>query len=53
MSERVKSCFMARLKQQSEWVFPSPRSKAGHLTTVANLWRKARNEAGLDPAVKL
>lgn len=53
MSERVRSCLVARLQESSEWVFPSPRSKAGHLTTVANLWRKARKEAGLDPAVKL
>jgi site-specific recombinase XerD len=34
-------------------VFRSSRSKTGHLTTVANQWRKARQGAGLDPDVKL
>ena len=37
----------------SEWVFPSRRSKTGHLTTVANQWRKTRQNVGLDAAVKL
>lgn len=53
MSERTKNCLLARCTRFSEWVFPSPRSKTGHLTTVANLWRKARQKVGLDPVVKL
>lgn len=53
MSERVMAVLLARAKGFSEWVFPSPRSKTGHLTTVANQWRQARQDAGLDPAVKL
>ncbi len=44
MSGRVKSCLLARSRRSSEWVFPSKRSKSAHLTTVANLWRKARQK---------
>lgn len=53
MSERVQDALLLRAKGSSEWVFPSLRSKTGHLTTVANRWRKARQTTGLDPAVKL
>ncbi|HEY7615545.1 MAG TPA: tyrosine-type recombinase/integrase, partial [Terriglobales bacterium] len=51
--QRVMDALMTRTKGSPEWVFPSPRSKTGHMTTVANQWRKARQDAGLDPAVKL
>jgi integrase len=50
MSERVIDALLPRRKGLSEWVFPSPRSKTEHLTTVANQWRKARQDARLDPA---
>lgn len=53
MSEREKNALLARSQCSSEWVFPSRRSKTGHRTTVANQWREARRQAGLDPAVKL
>jgi integrase len=53
MSSRVMDAFSLRTKGSPEWVFPSLRSKTGHLTTVANQWRKARQTTGLDPAVKL
>jgi len=53
MSERVNDALLSRAKGSSEWVFPSHRSKTGHLTTVANQWRKTRQSVGLDPAVKL
>jgi integrase len=53
MSGRVMDALLARRKGLSEWVFPSPRSKTEHLTTVANQWRQARKIVGLDPAVKL
>ncbi|MGH9544350.1 MAG: tyrosine-type recombinase/integrase [Terriglobales bacterium] len=29
------------------WVFPSRRSASGHLRSICNLFRRARNEAGL------
>jgi len=53
ISERVNDALLSRAKSSSEWVFASRRSKTGHLTTVANQWRKVRQSAGLDPAVKL
>ncbi len=53
MSDRVKNVLLARASRSSEWVFPSRRSKTGHLTTVANQWRHARQRAGLARAVKL
>jgi integrase len=53
MSERVVEVLVSRAKGSSEWVFPSRRSKTGHLTTVANQFRQARQDVGLDPAVKL
>ena len=53
MSDRVMDFLPSRAKRSSEWVFPSKRSKSGHLTTVANQWRQARETAGLDAAVKL
>ena len=38
----------ARCSGRSEgWVFPSQRSRTGHLTTVGKLFREARNKAGL------
>jgi integrase len=53
MSERMKNSLLLRASCSSEWMFPSRRSKTGHLTTVANQWRQSRRQAGLDPAVKL
>ena len=32
---------------QEGWVFPSKRSASGHLRSICNLFRKARNKAGL------
>lgn len=53
ISGRVMDVLLMRRKGSSEWIFPSRRSKTGHLTTVANQWRKTRKDVGLDPAVKL
>jgi len=53
MSKRVMDDLMSRAKGSSECVFPSRRSKTGHRTTVANWFRQARQDVGLDPAVKL
>lgn len=47
LSERVLESLRARTDRSSDWVFPSPRAGAGHLTTVAKQFRKARAEAGL------
>jgi len=48
MSDRVLSVLKARCGSRREgWVFPSKRSRSGHLTTVARLFREARAAAGL------
>jgi site-specific recombinase XerD len=33
------------------WVFPSPRSKSGHLTTIAKGFQAVRDRSGLDKKV--
>ena len=48
MSDRVMAVLSARCGGRNEgWVFPSERSRAGHLTTVGKLFREARDKAGL------
>ena len=48
ISPRVRQALLARYSNQTEgWVFPSKRSKCGHLTTVAGQFRKARKAAEL------
>ncbi|HEY6308364.1 MAG TPA: site-specific integrase [Candidatus Angelobacter sp.] len=48
MSDRVLALLRERCQGRSEgWVFPSKRSRSGHLTTVGKLFRKARDQAGL------
>ena len=39
--------------RQEGWVFPSKRSKSGHLTTMANWFRDAREKAGLPEGLVL
>jgi integrase len=39
--------------EPSEWVFPSKRSKSGHLTTVAKQFREARRLVDLPECLKL
>src|SRR5271167_1524753 len=39
--------------EPSEWVFPSKKAEAGHLTTVAKQFRRARRLAGLPESLKL
>jgi len=49
MSERVKTMLRQWCADRSEgWVFPSSRSKSGHLTTIAKGFQAARDRAGLD-----
>lgn len=54
ISERMQKVLLSRFKGQRQgWVFPSKRSKSGHLTTVAKQFREARKKAKLPDAVKL
>jgi integrase len=49
MSERAKTMLRQWCADRSEgWVFPSSRSKSGHLTTIAKGFQAARGRAGLD-----
>ena len=48
MSRRVFEVLQNRCNSRLEgWVFPSRRSVPGHLRSICNLFRKARNKAGL------
>ena len=48
MSHRVLEILKRRCGMRTYgWVFPSTRSGSGHLRSVCNLFRQARNEAGL------
>jgi integrase len=48
MSDRVLAVLSSRCAGRKEgWVFPSKRSRTGHLTTVGKLFREARKKAGL------
>ena len=39
--------------EPSEWVFPSKKAEAGHLTTVAKQFRDARRQVELPESLKL
>ena len=48
MSGRAFEILRCRCGARLEgWVFPSKRSASGHLRSICNLFRRARNEAGL------
>lgn len=52
MSERMKGMLESWCGSRKEgWVFPSSRSKSGHLTTIAKGFHAGRNRAGLDKKV--
>ena len=52
MSDRMKIMLRAWCGSRREgWVFPSTRSKSGHLTTIAKGFQAARGRAGLDKKV--
>jgi integrase len=53
LSERVIEALKLRGVAANGWVFPSTRSKSGHVSNVANQWRCTRKAIGLDSAVKL
>jgi site-specific recombinase XerD len=49
MSERTKSMLRQWCGERKEgWIFPSSRSKSGHLTTIAKGFQAPRDRAGLD-----
>jgi integrase len=49
MSDRMKTMLLAWCGSRKEgWVFPSSRSKSGHLTTIAKGFQAAQGRAGLD-----
>ena len=49
MSDRMKTMLRPWCGSKKEgWVFPSSRSKSGHLTTIAKGFQAARGRAGLD-----
>jgi integrase len=50
LSTRLREILRKREGNGSRWVFPSPRSKSGHLTTVAKQWRATFKAASLDAA---
>jgi integrase len=53
LSERVVKALQLRGASANGWVFPSTLSKSGHISDVANQWRRTRTAIGLDSAVKL
>jgi integrase len=54
MSERVKAMLRQWCGNRQEgWVFPSSRSKSGHLTTIAKGFQAARARAGLNKKLVL
>jgi integrase len=54
ISERMLQLLVVRCSDKQEgWLFPSPRAKCGHLTTVAKQFREARSKAGLPESLVL
>jgi integrase len=54
MSERVYILLRARCgDRKTGWLFPAKRSKTGHLTTLAERFREAREKAGISPDMVL
>jgi integrase len=54
MSDRVLDLLLVRCGERRDgWLFPSKRSKSGHLTTLAKRFREARKKAGLSESLVL
>ena len=54
MTQRMADALLARMPKKPEgWVFPSKRSKSGHITTVAKAFAEAREAAGLPKSLVL
>jgi len=54
MTDRVLDVLLVRCGDRPEgWLFPSKRSKSGHLITLAKRFREARKKAGLSESLAL
>jgi integrase len=54
MTDRVLDLLLVRCGERREgWLFPSKRSKSGHLTTLAKRFREARKKADLSESLVL
>jgi integrase len=54
MSERMASALTERcLRKHEGWVFPSARSKSGHITTIAKGFQMLRERTGLSKKIVL
>jgi len=54
LTDRVLDLLLVRCGERREgWLFPSKRSKSGHLTTLAKRFREARKKAGLSESLVL
>lgn len=54
MTDRVLDLLLVRCgERRAGWLFPSKRSKSGHLTTLAKRFREARKKAGLSESLVL
>lgn len=54
ITDRVLDLLLVRCGNRREgWLFPSKRSKSGHLTTLAKRFREARKKAGLSESLVL
>jgi integrase len=54
MTDRVLDLLLVRCGERREgWLFPSKRSRSGHLTTLAKRFREARKKAGLSESLVL
>src|ERR1700675_3881535 len=54
ISERMLNLLVVRCAGKRDgWLFPSPRAKGGHLTTVAKQFRDARSKAGVSDSLVL
>jgi integrase len=52
MSDRMKKMLSVWCSGRTEgWVFPSPRSKSGHLESITKGFAAARARAGVDPSI--
>lgn len=41
--------YLATIPRTSPWLFPSSRSRTGHITAIEKTYRRAVVRAGLDP----
>ncbi len=52
MSDRMAEILSTRCKSRKEgWVFPSDRSKSGHITSIAKGFQAARSRTGVSSKV--